>query len=76
MYGRVNGIGLEVLADGRLAHEGTFCNGRALRCGRTSPTTKILRLVLVIYNILSPRLHQSARGTIATTTAIERTSQR
>jgi hypothetical protein len=31
-YGKKNGIGLEVLADGSICHEGTFCNGRPLRC--------------------------------------------
>jgi hypothetical protein len=30
--GQKNGIGLEVLADGSLLHEGTFCNGHPVHC--------------------------------------------
>ena len=45
--GKKHGIGLEVRADGNIIHEGTFCNGRPVRCSsfprrRRSTGTQLL----------------------------------
>jgi hypothetical protein len=50
--GEKNGVGLEVLPDGSIYHEGTFCNGNAIRSS-SFPSRPISTLSCILYRASS-----------------------